>query len=115
MCVPGAFPPFGAAQRLPSMRNPVPQSRMNCVPSGAISSRQGVFPPYRHVAGSTVGVEPRTPQNDSLAIGLLISVGVTSGLVPALILPGESVPFLMVAVDSGSVNEFAVGCCHISH
>ncbi len=85
------------------------------MPSGAISSRQGVFPPYRHVAGSTVGVEPRTPQNDSLAIGLLISVGVTSGLVPALILPGESVPFLMVAVDSGSVNEFAVGCCHISH
>src|SRR5271167_1434249 len=107
--------PSGFDQRLPSIRNPVPQSRINCVPSGAVSSRQGVFPPYRHVAGSTVGVEPRTPQKLSLAMGLLISVGVTSGPgSPAAVDPGESVPFLMVAVDTGSVNEFAGQCCHIS-
>src|SRR5260370_3979317 len=56
------------------MRSPVPQSRMNCVPSGAISSRQGVFPPYRHVAGSTVGVDPRTPQKLNLAIGTVIAL-----------------------------------------
>src|ERR1700720_2189340 len=61
-----------APQRFPSTRSPVPQSRMNFVPSGAASSRQGVLPPYRHVAGSTVGVEPRTPQKLNLAIGLLI-------------------------------------------
>src|ERR1700751_2544347 len=48
---------------------------MSCVPSGAMSSRQGVFPPKRQVAGSTVGVEPRTPQKLSLAMGLVISVG----------------------------------------
>jgi hypothetical protein len=40
------------------------------VPSGAMSSRQGVLPPYRQVAGSTVGVEPRTPQKLSLVTGL---------------------------------------------
>ncbi len=28
-----------------------------------------MFPPYRHVALSTVGVEPRTPQNRSVATG----------------------------------------------
>src|SRR5713226_10584991 len=75
MCVSGVFPPFGAAQRLPSMRSPVPQSIMNCVPSGAISSRHGVFPPYRHVAGSTVGVDPRTPQKLNLVMEPVISVG----------------------------------------
>src|SRR6266478_5000471 len=74
MCVPGALPTFGAAHLLPSMRSPVPQSRMICVPSGAISSRQGVFPPYRHVAGSTVGVDPRTPQKLSLAMGTVIAL-----------------------------------------
>src|SRR6266436_6114677 len=74
MCVPGALPPFGAAHLLPSMRSPVPQSRMICVPSGAISSRQGVFPPYRHVAGSTVGVDPRTPQKLNLAMGTVIAL-----------------------------------------
>src|SRR5271165_2126993 len=115
MCVSGYDAPSALPQRFPSIRRPVPQSRMNCVPSGAISSRQGVFPPYRHVAGSTVGVEPRTPQKDNLAMGLLISVGVTSGRGSHAVLPpGESVPFLMVAVDTGSVNEFAPGCCHIS-
>ena len=55
------------------MRSPVPQSRMNCVPSGASSSRQGVLPPYRHVAGSTVGVDPRTPQKFSFVTGAAIS------------------------------------------
>jgi hypothetical protein len=40
-----------------------------------VSSRHGVFPPNRHVAGSTVGVEPRTPQKLSLAIGPVISLG----------------------------------------
>src|ERR1700676_354228 len=73
MCVPFVPPPSGTAQRLPSMRNPVPQSRMNCVPSGATNSRHGVSPPYRQVAGSTVGVEPRTPQKLSLAMGTVIS------------------------------------------
>jgi hypothetical protein len=63
-----------------------------------------------------VGVEPRTPQNESLAMGLFMSVSVTSGLgSPAAVLPGESVLFLMVAVDTRSVNEFAQGCCHSSH
>src|SRR6266436_4893092 len=74
MCVPGALLPFGAAHLLPSMRSPVPQSRMICVPSGAISSRQGVFPPYRHVAGSTVGFDPPTPQKLNLAIGTVIAL-----------------------------------------
>jgi hypothetical protein len=64
--------PFAAANRLPNIRSPVPQSKMICVPSGAISSKQGVFPPYRHVAGSTVGVAPRTPQKLNLAMGTLI-------------------------------------------
>src|SRR5271170_4504524 len=64
-----------APHRLPSVRKPVPQSRINCVPSGAINSRHGVLPPYRQVAGSTVGVEPRTPQKLSLAIGEVIFIG----------------------------------------
>jgi hypothetical protein len=33
------------------------------------------LPPKREVAGSTVGVEPRTPQKVSLVMGELISVG----------------------------------------
>src|SRR5215813_6894321 len=74
MCVSGFRPAAGKLQRDPSDRNPVPQSRMNCVPSGATSSRQGVFPPYLQVAGSTVGVEPRTPQKLSLAMGTVISL-----------------------------------------
>src|SRR5262249_10227162 len=74
MCVPFERPASGTFHRLPSIRNPVPQSRMNCVPSGATSSRQGVFPPYLQVAGSTVGVEPRTPQKLSLAMGTVISL-----------------------------------------
>src|SRR5271167_4689641 len=65
---------FSELQRFPSIRNPVPQSRMNCVPSGATKSRQGVFPPKRQVVGSTVGVEPRTPQKVNLATGELISI-----------------------------------------
>src|SRR5215470_13234605 len=69
MCVSGFRPAAGKLQREPSDRRPVPQSRMNCVPSGATSSRHGVFPPYRHVAGSTVGVEPRTPQKLNLLTG----------------------------------------------
>src|SRR5262249_990982 len=47
---------------------------MNCVPSGVTNSRQGVFPPYLQVAGSTVGVEPRTPQKLNLAMGTVISL-----------------------------------------
>src|SRR5215470_19365432 len=74
MCVPLARPPSGTLHRLPSIRRPVPQSRMNCVPSGVTNSRQGVFPPYLQVAGSTVGVEPRTPQKLSLAMGTVISL-----------------------------------------
>jgi len=31
-----------------------------------------VFPPYRQVAGSTVGVEPRTPQKLNFAMGIFI-------------------------------------------
>src|SRR5215813_7630991 len=72
MCVSGCFE-VGGDQRPPSIRSPVPQSRMNCVPSGAVRSRQGVFPPYRQVAGSTVGVEPRTPQKLSFVTGSLIA------------------------------------------
>ena len=34
-----------------------------------------MLPPKRQVAGSTVGVEPRTPQKVNLAIGELIAVG----------------------------------------
>src|SRR5215472_8073789 len=74
MCVPLALPPSGMLHLLPNIRSPVPQSRMNCVPSGVTSSRQGVFPPYLQVAGSTVGVEPRTPQKLSLAMGTVISL-----------------------------------------
>ena len=74
MCVPGPFAALGTAQRFHSMRSPVPQSSMNCVPSGAASSRQGVFPPYRQVAGSTVGVDPRTPQKLNFAIGTVMTL-----------------------------------------
>src|SRR6202007_1178495 len=72
MCVVEEVAEASAPQRFPSTRNPVPQSRINFVPSGATNPRHGVFPPYPHVAGSTVGVEPRTPQKLNLAIGLLI-------------------------------------------
>jgi hypothetical protein len=37
-----------------------------------MNSRQGVFPPYRQVAGSTVGVEPRTPQKLNFAAGAVM-------------------------------------------
>ena len=47
---------------------------MNCVPSGAVNSRHGVFPPYRHVVGSTVGVDPRTPQKLNFAIGTAMTL-----------------------------------------
>src|SRR5208282_179660 len=67
-------PPLGVPHRLPSMRRPVPQSKINCVPSGAVNSRHGVFPPYRQVAGSTVGVDPRTPQKLSFAMGAVMSL-----------------------------------------
>src|SRR5260221_5176851 len=53
----------------PSIRSPVPQSRITRAPAGVVSSRQAVFPPYRQVALSTVGVDPRTPQNRSVATG----------------------------------------------
>src|SRR5260370_3180121 len=53
----------------PSIRSPVPQSRITRAPAGVVSSRQAVFPPYRQEALSTVGVEPRTPQNQSVATG----------------------------------------------
>jgi len=57
------------------MRNPVPQSSMNCVPSGAMSSTTDVFPPNRHVDESTEGFDPRTHQNLILAKGPVISLG----------------------------------------
>jgi len=59
---------------------------MNCVPSGALTSTQGVFPPKRHVAGSTVGVEPRTPQKLNFAIGTVIA---SSALPLAIELPRD--------------------------
>src|SRR4029077_6019560 len=80
MWVSGFRPASGTLHRVPSDRNPVPQSRMNCVPSGATSSRHGVFPPYRHVAGSTVGVEPRTPQKLSLLTGTDIFLSNSPGM-----------------------------------
>ena len=43
---------------------------MILLPFGVSSSRQAVLPPYRHVALSTVGVDPRTPQNRSVAPGV---------------------------------------------
>src|ERR1700688_4648400 len=78
MWVSGALPVLGAPQRLPSMRSPVPQSRMICNPAGFTSGRQGVFPPYRHVPGSTVGVDPRTPQKLNLAMASLIYLNRTT-------------------------------------
>src|ERR1700687_4576475 len=99
---------FSAPQRLPNMRKPVPQSRMNWVPSGASRSRHGVFPPKRHVAGSTVGVEPRTPQKLNLAMGVLISVvAAADDPCKALRRMRGVVPFLIVAAAVGSVHEFA--------
>src|SRR5713101_8327931 len=112
MCVSGLRPAFGADQRLPSVRRPVPQSKMNCVPSGAINSRHGVFPPYRHVAGSTVGVEPRTPQKLSLATGAVIFLSAlpcakaNSASVKA---EWEASP--MVAVAARRVNDIAPETC----
>jgi hypothetical protein len=77
-------------------------------------SRQGVFPPKRQVAGSTVGVEPRTPQKLSLAMGLVISVGAeTIRRIKALLV--LLLPFLMVAAEPSTVNEFREGCCQVSN
>src|ERR1700726_5311383 len=53
----------------PSIRSPVPQSRITRAPAGLVNSMQAVFPPYRQVALSTVGVDPRTPQNRTVATG----------------------------------------------
>ena len=75
-----------------------------------------MFPPKRQVAGSTVGVEPRTPQKLSLAIGLVISVGAADtqcGEIRALLV--LSLPFLMVAAEASTVNEFRERCCHVSN
>src|SRR5260370_36556040 len=47
---------------------------MTCVPAGEISSGRGVSPPYRHVAGSTVGVDPPTPEKLNLAMGTVIAL-----------------------------------------
>src|ERR1700683_1734486 len=71
-CCDSSFaPPFCAACDaggcLPSTRSPVPQSTMKRAPRGVVSSSQAVLPPYRQVAGSAVGVEPRTPQKRILA------------------------------------------------
>lgn len=86
MCVSGFRPESGTLHRDPNDRNPVPQSRINCVPSGATNSRHGVFPPYRHVAGSTVGVEPRTPQKLNLLTGTDIFLSYAPGKSPYITL-----------------------------
>src|SRR5215470_18242150 len=108
MCVSRLRPAAGTLQREPSDRNPVPQSRMNCVPSGATSSRHGVFPPYLHVAGSTVGVEPRTPQKLNLLTGTDIFLSNAPGM--SLFPRQHGVCWeahLILAVVAGSVNRFA--------
>jgi hypothetical protein len=61
-------------------------------------------------------VEPRTPQKLSLAIGLVISVGAADtqcGEIRALLV--LSLPFLMVAAEATTVNEFRERCCHVSN
>ena len=54
---------------------------MILLPVGVVSSKQAVFPPYLHVALSTVGVDPRTPQNRSVAPGVnaILVDGLASG------------------------------------
>src|SRR6202030_4091710 len=106
MCVSRAFCPLGAAQRLPNIRSPVPQSKIICSPSGVISSRQGEFPPYRHVPGSTVGVDPRTPQKLNLAMASLIYLNRTT--------------LLHTAISRNQIQRknyinlqvLPLGCCH---
>jgi hypothetical protein len=51
-----------------------------------------------------------------LAIGLVISVGAADtqcGEVRALLV--LSLPFLMVAAEASTVNEFRERCCHVSN
>src|SRR5579864_6927596 len=81
MCDSMCLDSCSASRCLPSMRSPVPQSKMIREPAGVVSSRQAVFPPYRQVALSTVGVEPRTPQNRSVAAGsdTLLRDGLANG------------------------------------
>src|SRR5215831_10166327 len=108
MCVSGFRPESGTIHRDPSDRKPVPQSKMNCVPSGATSSRHGVFPPYRHVAGSTVGVEPRTPQKLNLLTGTDIFLSNAPGM---SLFPRQHGVYweahLILAAVASTVNRFA--------
>src|SRR5512133_91483 len=55
--------PFARAMRArPSSRMPVPASSNTSDPLGVRTSIDGVFPPYRTVAGPGLGIDPRVPQ-----------------------------------------------------
>jgi len=47
-----------------------------------------------------------------LAIGLVISVGAADTQCGLLV---PSLPFLMVAAEANTVNEFRERCCHVSN
>src|SRR5258708_40332542 len=69
LCVSARFE-YGSVPRcLPAIINHVPQPRITRGPAAVGSSRVALFPPYRQVALSTGGWEPRTPQNRSVATG----------------------------------------------
>jgi len=80
------------------------------VPSGATKSRQGVLPPNRQVAGSTVGVEPRTPQKLSLAIGVVIFPSKPRWQTPTYL--EDPASFEIVAAAARSVNGIT-GMCYL--
>ena len=75
-----------------------------------------MLPPKRQVAGSTVGVEPRTPQKLNLATGVVIFRQNRSGKPPHWCRKVEdSASFEIVAAAGRSVNGITDACCQPSN
>ena len=62
------FPPNSLRRARPSALIPDPAS-MTIISEPILNSQQLVLPPYRTVDGPGVGIEPRTPQKRSQAVG----------------------------------------------
>jgi ABC-type polar amino acid transport system ATPase subunit len=132
------------------MRSPVPQSRMNCVPSAeaheaAVAALDEVgltdrmHDPVAVLSGGlqrrvnlacgmvhkpqvllldepTVGVDPRTPQKLTLAVGTVMFLGAQSCAQAISAGPdAEREASLMLAAAATSVNEIKPRTCQTSH
>jgi hypothetical protein len=72
------------------------------------------------VAGSTVGVDPRTPQKLNFAMGTVMSLSaqplcVGHSLRPATSIHAARETSSMLAAATKCVNEFTPGTCQTSH